>query len=169
MAELESDEIFISELKKGYSFQKYVNDYFIEQGFETQFDELKIRKNRNEINDFSDDGDLFILTKKGKLRTEIKSRNLTFEGIADFPYSTILVDRANTWIRKVCDNKKPDVIIIISQITKKMFVIPISSQENWFFENKHDGVRDYDRKYILCKKEDLKSIEEFTNWLKTKI
>ena len=166
MADLESDDIFFDELKKGYSHQKYVNDYFIDLGFKTQIDELKIRNNRNEINDFSDNGDLFIFTKKGKLRIEVKSRNLSFTGIQDFPYDTILVDRVNTWLRKVCDKKKPHAIIIISQITKKMFVIPISSEKKWFFEEKRDTVRDYDRNYILCNKEDLKSIEEFIVWLK---
>ncbi len=161
--ELESEEIFISELRKGHSYQLVVAKHLRDRGFNVECGELKIRGDVSKINQFTDDGDIKINLTKRRIIVEVKSRNVLFNDCNDFPYDTIFVDRVNTWKRKKKD--KPHAIIIISQINNNMFVIPVSGESKWIVETRYDTVRNYTREYYLVKKEDLKSIDEFVVWL----
>jgi hypothetical protein len=161
--ELESDKIFIDELEKGFSYQKIVNEFFISKGFKTKLDPLKIREERSVINKFTDTGDLKIILPKRTIIVEVKSRDVLFTDVHDFPYDTIFVDRVNTWKRK--NKNKPHAIIIISQITKNMFVIPVSGEADWINKTVYDNKRDYTREYYLVNRENLKPMDEFITWL----
>jgi hypothetical protein len=160
---LESEEIFLNELKKGYSYQLVVGEYLRDRGFNVEVDELKIRGDVSEINNYTDGGDIKIHLSRRTIIVEVKSRNVKFESVGGFPYDTIFVDRVNTWKRKEKD--KPHAIIIISQINNNMFVIPVSSEPNWIIESRKDTVRNYVREYYLVKKEHIKSMDEFVEWL----
>lgn len=161
--ELESDEIFLRELKKGYEHQLIVARYLKSKNLKIDVDGLRIRKQKKDIPKFRDEGDLFFINKNNnKIPIEVKSRNVKFTGINDFPYNDIFVDMKTCWDRK--EKYKPCAIIMISQLTHAMIVVPVSTKNKWIVKTKKDTIRDYIREYYLVDKKHLKSIDDFISW-----
>jgi len=161
--ELESDEIFLRELKKGYKHQLIVAEYLKSKNLKIDVDGLRIRKQKKDIPRFRDEGDLFFINKNNnKIPIEVKSRNINFTSINDFPYNDIFVDMKSCWDRK--EKYKPCAIIMISQLTHEMIVVPVSTKNKWIVKTKKDTIRDYIREYYLVDKKHLKSIDDFIYW-----
>ena len=166
MAELEPDSLFIEELKKGHGWQLWVGQLLLKEGFIVEVPTLKVRPDQAEIDAYTDSGDIIVYVNGRKNRFECKSRKLAFNSIEDYPHPSAIVDRVNTWKRK--QDRKPHAVILVSQITGKCIVVPVSTEENWTIEVKHDGVRDCDREYFLVEKNDLKSWDDLVSWLRGK-
>lgn len=166
MGELESDSVFIQELRKGHSWQLWVAVLFLKEGFIVEVPKLEIRPGRAKINDYTDNGDISIHVNGRRNRFECKSRNLDFNSSEDYPYETALVDRVNTWKRKA--DKKPLAVILVSQITGNCVVVPVSTEQKWKIETKRDDIRGYEREYFLVEKNDLKNWDDFISWLRLK-
>jgi hypothetical protein len=54
---------------------------------------------------------------------------------ATFPLSNIIVDTVSGYNKKL---EKPLAYIIVSQITKDMIVVPVSTERFWFQDQKMD-------------------------------
>lgn len=129
---LEKDSIFKKQLDLGYKFQKYVRDKFIEAGFRACVPKKKVRPDRSRIDEFSDEFDVLVFVKnlKNAIIFETKYLRRDFTCIEDFPFTRPFCDRVGTWERKSKKNK-PHGIIIGSQFTNAMFLIPVSSEIHW--------------------------------------
>jgi len=69
---------------------------------------------------------------------EVKSRALTFRDQDDFPHSLVLVDTVYGFDQKII---KPFAYVYLSQITKGVFVIPVSTREFWTIATIYDNAR----------------------------
>ena len=139
-----SRRVYKKRLREGVKYVKIVADLLRIGGFTVETPEQKIRQIR--VKYTSDQGDIHIMAE-GKIRftLEVKSRDLEFTGIEDYPYKSVFIDNVNQWNYK---KHKVAAVIIISQITGKMFVIPLSSRKHWREEEitdreKHDRVQKY--------------------------
>ena len=166
MTNLEVDELFIAELKKGHKWQLWVGLQFLKEGFIVQVPNLKIRKNHDEINKYSDSGDVIVFLNNERYSFECKSRNLEFTNKENYPYDTVFVDRTKTWERK--RNNKPLAIIIISQQTGKLVVVSSKTEKYWMIEERIDSVRNYTRSYYMVDKKYLHNWDFLIDHLRIK-
>ena len=164
MKGLETDEIFLRELKKGHNWQLWVGYLLLKEGFAVRVSSLATRPDHDSIDLYGDDGDVKVTFPGKTVVLEVKSRNLYFTSIDDYPYQTAFVDRVNTWRRKA-DNK-PVAICLVSQPTGAIVVVPTSSESSWLVETVRDRVREYDRDYYLVNKICLARWESLLTWLK---
>ena len=148
----ENDELFISLLKGGHLFQVYVGLLFLKEGFMVQIPKLKIRKDISEASEYEEnDIDLIVKVGDEEIVFEIKSRDIYFTCIEDFPYDTIIADTVRGWERK---KKKPKGVICISQKTKELIYLPSKNSKNWKIESVFDRVRKIPEKCWAARKED---------------
>lgn len=160
-----SREVYKKRLREGVKYVKLVANLLRAGGFTVETPEQKIRPIR--VKYTSDSGDIHIMAE-GKIRftLEVKSRDLEFTGIEDYPYSSVFIDNVNQWNHK---KHKVAAVIIISQQTEKMFVVPLSSREHWREEEITDREkRDRVMKYMVHKIHCI-TFEELIEKLKDKL
>lgn len=156
--DLETDAIFLTEVQKGHKWQLWAGFQFLKESFIVQVPPLKLRPTREEIDRYTDEGDLYVWrTFNDRLRLECKSRNISFTNSGDYPFDTAFVERVNTWKRK----RKPAAILLISQITGAIVAIPTWTEPSWFVESANDSVRGYQRYYYMLKTEQLVNWTDF--------
>jgi hypothetical protein len=78
---------------------------------------------------------------EGNHLLEVKGRDLEFTSRDDYPYPTVIVCAQRRWINR---GRKPCAIIIVSEITDEVLVIPGNSSAEWTESKKHDRIRDID-------------------------
>jgi len=94
---------------------------------------------------------------------EVKSRKLIFNNKPEsFPMPTVYVDTVSGWHKK---ESLPLAIIVISQETKQMLVIPTSSKDKWIKIDSFDRTRKIKDKWYAADKSLLKEYETFIEWL----
>ncbi|MHC4676566.1 MAG: hypothetical protein ACYTBZ_29115 [Planctomycetota bacterium] len=166
---IENDELFIKELKKGYGFQIYVALQFLLEGLWVRVPPLSIRDSREEIPQYTrNEADLFVWgSGNGKQKKiSVKSRNIEFYTIDTYPYKTIFIDTVRGWEAK---EEKPCAVIIISQQTKEIIVVPVSSREHWTIEERSDQTRNIAaEEFYAVSKEYAKTFSELVEWIKGK-
>lgn len=138
-----SRKIYHKRFFSGKPYVKIVANKLKEEGFTIKTPRQNIRKLKY---GHPDHGDIHVMAEgKTRFTLEVKSRDLEFTGIEDYPYKSVFIDNVNQWNYK---KHKVAAVIIISQITGKMFVIPLSSRKHWREEEitdreKHDRVQKY--------------------------
>ena len=147
---LEPDALFLAELKDGHQWQLWVALQFLKHGLAVQVPELRIRPSQDDINSYTDTGDVVVILPERKAIFEVKSRDITFTCAEDYPYTTAFVDRVKTWERK--RDNRPTGVLLVSQHTGAIVGVPSSTQAHWSVESRHDNVRDYDRDYYMADK-----------------
>jgi hypothetical protein len=150
---LEEDNVFLRELKKGYGWQLWVAVQFLKEGFAVKVPPLEIRPNHDSIDDYTDHGDIIVLLGSRGAYFECKSRGLYFNSVLDYPHDTAFVDRVNTWRRKAT---KAVAILLVSRITGKIIVVPASTEKDWLREERFDRVRQYRREYYMAMRNSLR-------------
>jgi hypothetical protein len=161
---LEPDALFLAELKSGHQWQLWAALQFLKHGLAVQVPELKVRPSQDDINDYTDTGDVIVLLPVRNAIFEVKSRDITFTSSRDYPYTTAFVDRVKTWERK--KDNRPTGILLVSQLTGAIVGVPSNSQARWTIETRHDNVRDYDRDYYMADKSLLYDFDDIVAILK---
>lgn len=162
---IQNDELFFAELAKGNKWANFVAEYLNSQGVECYTPEGKVRDNISEIPEFSaNEKDIVLSNMSGHL--EVKSRNLSFGAtMEDYPYDTAFVDTLDGWNKKA---EKPLAVILVSQRTSEMLVIPVSTEPYWGSESKYDRVRNIYETWITVHKTHLRPITDLVTWLKNR-
>ena len=94
---------------------------------------------------------------------EVKSRRLNFsEKPSSYPKSTAFVDTEFGWKLK---DPLPLAVVLVSQETGSLLVIPISSMPTWTTTRRFDNVRKIEDTFLLVNKKHLKPWSEFVDWL----
>ena len=165
MSWIQNDKLFFSELEKGNKWARYVADYLNSQEISCYTPESKVRSDISEIPEFSShEKDIVLNSGIGHL--EVKSRNLNFNsGVEGYPYQTAFVDTLDGWAKKA---EKPLAVILVSQRTSQMLVVPVSTEPYWKSESKYDTVRQIHETWITVDKTYLKPMTELVEWLKKK-
>jgi hypothetical protein len=95
---------------------------------------------------------------------EVKGRNATFTGVADFPFETALVGRRSRWQRDAVD---ATALVIVSLRTWCKVVVPVRySRSRWVVERRHDGITGELEVNYACPRDELRSWHSFVAYLR---
>lgn len=93
---------------------------------------------------------------------EVKASSRAFRNAEEFPYNPVIVDTVYGYDSKVI---KPLVYIIVSQVTKGMFVIPTATKADWTIRTYKDLDRNIEDRFYMTNKRHCRPIIEFIDLL----
>ena len=125
---IENDTLFKKELETGNHWSNHVASVLNENRIPCYATKMVFRDSIEEISDFSkNDKDIVLTNPTGHI--EVKSRNLKFESNPEsYPYETAFVDTLDGWNKKA---EKPLAVVLVSQRTSELLVIPTTSEPYW--------------------------------------
>jgi len=150
----EDTEKFRAELEIGHHWELRVAYYLLCQGFVVQVPRLRFRKNLEELPEYRDQKDIWI--GKDRFHLEVKSRNLEFTSVDDFPYDTALVDTVKGWEAKW---PRPFAVVMVSQKTGERIIAPTTLQDHWQKKIRYDNYRGFEDEFYEAPKAALR------NWI----
>jgi hypothetical protein len=147
-------------MREGHGFNLYVADLLQTFGvpnvvvpefsMAATYDE-RINKTLNEKDIVIDD-----------LVLEIKSSSRSFRNADDFPHNPLIVDTVHGYDSKVI---KPWAYVIISQITRGIFVIPTATKQYWTITTFYDAQRDIEERFYMTSKRHCRPFLEMVDLL----
>lgn len=147
-------------MREGHGFNLYVADLLQTFGvpnvvvpefsMAATYDE-RINKTLNEKDIVIDD-----------LVLEIKSSSRSFKNADDFPHNPLIVDTVHGYDSKVI---KPWAYVIISQITRGIFVIPTATKQYWTITTFYDAQRDIEDRFYMTSKRHCRPFLEMVDLL----
>lgn len=120
------------------------------RGYTVTVPEIRIRPNDNRIQEYSDDGDLFVSGNKFSCqqRVEVKQRpDINFSSLANFPYRTIIVDTCHAWDEA---ERKPYAYFILNSTMTRAIIVEGDSSKYWKRVDKYDNKRKRKRSFYEC-------------------
>lgn len=135
-----NDADFIAALQHSQHTVNKVAAWLERGGYKVRVPETRIRPEREQWQQYSDDGDLFI-----EERVEVKQRpDIDFTGPADFPYQTVIVDRAH---RIEGTKPLPLAWVIVNASGTVAIIVQRNTRNDWrkaqLYNRKDKEWRDY--------------------------
>lgn len=124
---------FADALRTGSEYELKVAALLMREGFFCSMPQLPEESDTADYT--THQKDVVVLVGGRQAVLEVKSRSFAFTGPDDYPYSTVFIDTVSGF-----DNKKvtPAVVIIISQQTGSILVVPVkSTRQHWEKETKY--------------------------------
>lgn len=149
----ENDDLFFSQLKEGFEWQKLPKLFFELHGFSVEMPELTIRDSIKDSGSYISTKDLVV---NGHI-IETKSRNESFTYPLSFPYRTVFVDTVSGFDGK---KVKPLAYIFISRPTGSMICLMSSTSKLWNIEKKFDRTRHITDEFYTADKKLCVSLDE---------
>jgi hypothetical protein len=139
-----SDPTFIEDLHSSdvwvWQVARYLRDT---GGFHVTIPPLQVRPSADQMNEFSDDGDLLITQ-----RVEVKHRpGIEFSCKDDFPYDSIIVDVSHAWDKAM---PKPYLYVILSASGSCGIFILGTTHRHWVKESRWDKGKKREREFYFC-------------------
>lgn len=94
---------------------------------------------------------------------EVKSRNIEFTELKDFPWGNIIVDTVSGYEAKL---QKPYAYVMVSAQTKAMFGLLTSTKDKWTIKQLHDKYRGHDDNFYVVDIEHCIPWEELVVFIK---
>jgi hypothetical protein len=161
---MENEKLFVQQLKVGNKWTEYVAEKLRENDIGAYATDLEIRDGVEDRYRFTNEQDILFNTMPGCI--EVKSRKIKFfDDPYSYPMQTAFVDTVFGWDKKV---PKPLAVVLVSQITKEILVVPVSTENKWGTSTHFDKVRKITETSYTVDKGLLKTFSEFTDWLKTR-
>jgi hypothetical protein len=156
-----TQELFVQELKIGHKWSEYVAAILNNAEIKCEATPMKIAQTEEERLSFATEKDVVFLDMPGHI--EVKSRRLNFsDEPSSYPKDTAFVDTEYGWNLK---NPLPLAVVLVSQNTGSLLVIPVSSSHTWTTTRKFDNVRKIKDTFLLVDKLHIKPWSEFLEWL----
>ena len=156
-----NDELFFNELTTGHRWAEYVAEKLRHRKIPCHVKPVDFRKSLDDRDRFENEQDVILESVRGCL--EVKSRRLRFGSEpVTYPYSTAFVDTVSGWNKK---SPRPLAVVLVSQLTKNMLVVPVSTQDRWTTSRSLDRVRNIQETWYTVKKTDLRSFDDLIDWL----
>jgi hypothetical protein len=156
----ENDDLFFSQLKEGFEWQKLPKLFFELHGLKVEMPELTIRDSIKDAGAYMSSKDLIV---NGHI-IETKSRNEAFTYPLSFPYRTLFVDTVSGFDGK---KVKPLAYVFISRPTGCMICLMTSTFSSWTIEEKFDRVRGITDKFYLADRRICSELDELIEVLKS--
>ena len=131
---------FVKRLIKSQEAVEYFADYLRKQGEQVTVPELRISPSVEEREDYSDNGDLFVLKDGKQLMYEVKHINQDFTSTDDYPYRKIIVNALTGITTK---SKIPDYHILLSRDKKYYMSIKSDTAPLWEKKRMWDSYKKY--------------------------
>ncbi len=155
------DEGFRRQLTTGHRWQRYVAERLRAEGLVVHESPLSFRHDFDDRHRYRNEADLVV----GDQRLEVKSRDRRFWSPADYPYPTALVDTVDKWDAR---DPEPLALLLVSQKTRTILVVPASTKEHWIEETHFDRFRQFDEVFYAIARERLVSFETLVAFLEWK-
>lgn len=162
---LANDELFFEQSHIGRQWELYIGLLLLNEGFSVKLTPKKDLEARDDIKKYNNQKDLLVgsFESNEQIYFEVKSRKLEFTTPSDFPFDTALVETVSSWKKKT---KKPHLILLISQKTKKIVGVNRNTEDKWIIkEDQYDSVRKITDPSYLVSKELLTEWGSIVNWL----
>lgn len=154
-------DTFRKEATIGHTYTQKALHHLQNNGIKCHTTPLTFAPTPQDRKQYTNEKDIILHTPPGCI--EIKSRRLNYTNNPQtYPYPTAFVDTQIGWDLK---NPKPLAVILISQKTDAMLVIPTSTHQNWKTTTTFDRIRKITETWYIVDKELLRPIDEFVEWL----
>lgn len=131
---------FAEKVRVGHVYCEYIAQQFELRGLPSEVAPLRIRRSEAERQWMMKNPDKDIIVA-GRWHVEVKSIRLRFTGPQDQPYEWMFVDERIGWDLKV---PPPNAVVTVSQGTRGIAVVPVSTRNSWRTERKTDHTRGYE-------------------------
>jgi hypothetical protein len=159
---MKNEKLFVQQLKIGNKWTEYVAEKLRENNINAYATELEIRDTVGDRHRFTNEQDILFNGMPGCL--EVKSRKIKFSNNPlSYPMQTAFVDTVFGWDKK---NPKPLAVALVSQITREILVVPVSTEKTWGTSTHFDKVRGITETSYTIDRGLLKTFSEFMVWLK---
>lgn len=147
-------------MEDGHAYNHYVADILRHFGVPgVVVPEFSIATTPEEITDKTkNEKDILV----DDLVIEVKASSRAFRNAEEFPYNPVIVDTVYGYDLKTI---KPLVYIIVSQVTKGMFVIPTATKADWTIRTYKDLDRNIEDRFYMVSKRHCRPIIEFIDLL----
>jgi hypothetical protein len=161
---IDNVELFSKRLAVGHRYALNVGAALLATGHAVTVTPSTLRASRENIEAYRDELDVLVTRPDGKqFIVESKSRNVEFgNDPASYPYDTAFVDTVRSWTQKT---RQRGAVVLTSQRTKAMLVVPVSSQPKWLQETKYDRARGLTDTWYMAPREELRTMDELVSWL----
>lgn len=121
-----------------------IADFLRSKGYPVMVPPVRVRESIEEMSEYSDDGDLFLLQ-----RIEVKRRGIAFNTKEEFErqYKTVIVDVCHAWDKAV---PKPVAYYILNKAGTCALVVRRNTSEHWRKVTKMDRVKRRQRSFYEC-------------------
>lgn len=161
---MNNEKLFVQQLKIGNKWTEYVAEKLRENKINAYATELEVRDTVDDRHRFTNEQDILFESMPGCV--EVKSRKIKFfDDPHSYPMQTAFVDTVFGWEKK---KPKPLAVVLVSQITKSMLVVPVSTEKMWGTSTHFDKVRQITETSHTVDKSLLKPFSDFVDWLKNR-
>jgi len=160
---LENDELFAEQLEVGHRFARRVAARLRSHGLQVKVTPKRWRRTLADRHAFADEHDLTVGARR-PCRIDVKSRGLSFRDgdPATFPYPRAFVETERGWKRK---RRRPLAIVLVSQPTDGVLVVPVSTAPTWKAVERYDEARGITDRFLTIRRDQLRTLTELAWWL----
>lgn len=156
-----SNELFRSEAINGHKYARYVAERLQKCQIDCVVPDLTFADTKDDIANYRNEQDVILTSRTGCI--EVKSRRLIFRNDpASYPHRTAFVDTVSGWDSK---DPKPLAVVLVSQQTRGLLVIPVSTQDSWTKVRSFDRVRSINETWYQVDRNFLRTFNELVEWL----
>jgi hypothetical protein len=159
-----NDSLFRKEAEEGHKWARLVAERLSALSVPSTTSPLEFAVDEADRERFVNEQDVLLTNASGFI--EVKSRRLAFtEEPSSYPFGTAFVDTATGWDKK---HPKPLAVVLVSQFTSAMLVVPVSTQSTWAITRSYDRVRQISERWYTVDSDLLRPFAELVEWLKSR-
>ena len=158
---LDNDKLFFEQLEIGHSWAQYVADKICQRNIPCYATKMEKRSSKSDRFRFRTEKDILFDNMPGYLDVKANSYKFSDDPMS-FPYKAPFVDTAHGWANKA---EKPLAVLLVSQQTGSIIVIPVSTEKMWVPVKKFDRVRKIEDTFLTIDKSLIRTFDEFIEWL----
>ena len=153
---------YVKSMTEGHKYGEIVADRLRLNGIRCTVPELYIVQSPEEIPHMTATEKDIILDDSGDC-LEVKSRNIHFTELDDFPWGNIIVDTVSGYEAKL---QTPYAYVMVSKETNGMFGLLSSTKDKWKTKQLHDKWRGHDDNFYLVSTKHCIPWEELVVFIK---
>lgn len=148
----------------GHRYNYLVAERLRANGINCHVPDLVIAQNLTELRDMTlNEKDIVLEDIQGNI--EVKSMNRDFGSDPNtFLFRKVIVDTVSGFEQKL---ETPLAYVIVSQVTKEMFVVPVTTKWSWEVREAMDYDRGFIETFYFCERERCKPFNELVDYLKS--
>lgn len=147
----------------GHEYSEYVVNELAMYGVDAELPKLEFAESvadRQRFTRYEKD----VITTAGVLEVKSSSRVFTDDPRA-YPNASLIVDTAHGFASK---ERTPVAYCMVSQSTKAIVVVPVSTCESWWQEVLYDKHRQIHDVFLIAPSRVLRSFAELVDWIKNR-
>jgi hypothetical protein len=151
-------------MAQGHTYNHLVAERLRINGIKCHVPEFALAQNRAEIQQMTlNEKDIVLEELQGNI--EVKSMNRNFGSDPNtFLFPRVIVDTVSGFEQKL---ETPVAYVIVSQVTKDMFVVPVTTKPHWEVFEAMDYDRGFVETFYRCERELCKPFNELVDYLKS--